>query len=87
VRRAPPETQAELECYAYNIACKTWLGYLRALGGDARNLDVDDLLGAAMLGAAVALARFDPQRGIKFSSFAITCVRGAIREGHGSRII
>lgn len=39
-----------------------------------------DLLGAAYLGATKALARWDPARGVKFSSFAISHIKGAISE-------
>lgn len=80
MKRPPPQTQAEREVYAYKLACKTWQGYVSRLGVDAKNFDLDDLLGAAMYGAALALAKFDSSRGTKFSSFAIALIRGAILE-------
>jgi RNA polymerase sigma factor FliA len=43
-------------------------------------IDLDDVWGAALLGAAKALERFDPARGAKFSSFAIRTIHGAMLE-------
>lgn len=44
--------------------------------GDA--VDYDDLVGAGSLGLVQAIGGFDPDRGIAFSTYATTRVRGAI---------
>lgn len=44
------------------------------------NLEADDLEGAGYLGLIQAADRFDPERGIRFSSFAIGKIRGAVLE-------
>jgi len=41
-------------------------------------LDYEDLLGYGTLGLMQALDRFDPARGVKFESFAVMRIRGAI---------
>jgi RNA polymerase sigma factor FliA len=43
-----------------------------------RNIDVEDLYSAGMLGLIDACAKFDPTRNIKFASFASFRIRGAI---------
>lgn len=40
----------------------------------------DDILGAALLGAAKALRLFDPTRGVQFASYAITVIKAEIQE-------
>lgn len=42
--------------------------------------DPDDLLGAGRLGLARALDRYDPARGVKFETYAIAVIRGAVRD-------
>jgi len=44
-------------------------------------VEVDDLFGYGALGLIQAIDRFDPSRGIKFSTFAIARIRGAILDG------
>ncbi|ACZ38007.1 FliA/WhiG family RNA polymerase sigma factor [Sphaerobacter thermophilus] len=41
-------------------------------------LDRDDLLGYGTIGLIEAIDRFDPERGVKFETFAIQRIRGAI---------
>jgi RNA polymerase sigma factor for flagellar operon FliA len=41
-------------------------------------LDYDDLLGYGTLGLLQAFERFDPSRGVKFESYAVMRIRGAI---------
>lgn len=41
-------------------------------------LDFDDLLGYGTLGLIQAFERFDPTRGVKFESYAVMRIRGAI---------
>ena len=43
-----------------------------------RGVDLDDLVQIAMLGILKAVERFDPDRGIPFSSFASRTVNGEI---------
>lgn len=43
-----------------------------------QSVDVDDLIQVGILGLIDAVSRFDPQRGIKFQTFAEFRVRGAI---------
>lgn len=38
----------------------------------------DDLMGAGMLGLSNALEKFDPDKNIKFSTFACTCIQNEI---------
>jgi RNA polymerase sigma factor for flagellar operon FliA len=44
------------------------------------HLDREDLVGAAHLGLIKAATLFDPNRGVKFETYAITLMRGAILE-------
>lgn len=39
----------------------------------------EDLISAGMLGYAKALKKFNPDRGVKFSTFAINCIKNEIR--------
>ncbi len=51
-------------------------------------IDLDDLVGAAMLGLCEAASRFDPEKGENFRTFCFIRIRGAmydcIRRGAGS---
>jgi RNA polymerase sigma factor for flagellar operon FliA len=44
-------------------------------------VEIDDLFGYGALGLIQAVDRFDPSRGIKFTTFAIARIRGAILDG------
>ena len=63
--------------YAERLAFMTARRFRRP---DLHNVDAGDLEGAALLGAAKALARFDESRGIPFQTYAISLIRGEIRE-------
>lgn len=64
------------EAYAFNLAAAT---YRRMFGlGPGAPLDGDDLWGAALLGAARALERWDPHAGVSFQVFAIGRIRAEI---------
>jgi len=41
-------------------------------------VDVDDLISAGIFGLINALATFEPARGVKFTTYCVPCVRGAI---------
>lgn len=42
------------------------------------NLDQEDLIGAGYIGLIRAVDQFDPERGVKFETYAISLIRGAI---------
>ena len=44
------------------------------------HLDQDDLMGAAVIGLITAAERFDPNRGVKFKTFAEQRIRGTIMD-------
>ena len=46
--------------------------------GLPRCVDVDDLLDAAVIGLMDALEKFDPDKGIKFETYAVWRVKGAV---------
>lgn len=45
-------------------------------------LDFEDLISEGTLGLIHALDRFDPDRGLRFSSYAVKCIWGFILRGH-----
>lgn len=63
------------ERHAVALACST-----AALWFGRGTVPEEDLIGAALLGAAQALARFDDRDGVAFPTYAIHRIRGAIRE-------
>lgn len=65
-----------------------YLGYTRALAQEVLQelnspprLELDDLVGYGELGLVEAAARFDPCRGVAFTTFAYYRIRGAIYDG------
>lgn len=52
----------------------------RLFGPLPSGVERDDLVGAGVLGLVKAVDQFDPGRGIKFETYAITLIRGAILE-------
>jgi len=46
-----------------------------------RNVDEGDLVGFGSLGLLDAIERFDPKRGVKFETYAIARIRGAMIDG------
>lgn len=52
----------------------------RLFGPMPSGVERDDLVGAGVVGLVKAVDQFDPCRGIKFETYAITLVRGAILE-------
>jgi RNA polymerase sigma factor FliA len=52
----------------------------RLFGPLPSGVERDDLVGAGVLGLVKAVDQFDPTRGIKFETYAITLIRGAILE-------
>lgn len=45
------------------------------------NVELDDLVSEGTLGLMDALKKFDPDRGVAFSTYAVTRIRGAILDG------
>ncbi len=45
------------------------------------NVDSGDLIGSGVFGLIDAIERFDPERGVKFETFAVPRIRGAIYDG------
>ena len=52
----------------------------RLFGPMPCGVERDDLVGAGVVGLVKAVDQFDPGRGIKFETYAITLIRGAILE-------
>ena len=52
----------------------------RLFGPMPSGVERDDLVGAGVVGLVKAVDQFDPGRGIKFETYAITLIRGAILE-------
>ena len=52
----------------------------RLFGPLPNGVERDDLVGAGVVGLVKAVDQFDPRRGIKFETYAITLIRGAILE-------
>src|ERR1041385_3328491 len=52
----------------------------RLFGPLPSGVERDDLVGAGVVGLVKAVDQFDPTRGIKFETYAITLIRGAILE-------
>lgn len=52
----------------------------RLFGPLPSGVERDDLIGAGVVGLVKAVDQFDPMRGIKFETYAITLIRGAILE-------
>ena len=46
--------------------------------GMPQNVDFDDLVGYGVFGLLDAIEKFDPDRDIKFKTYAVTRIRGAI---------
>lgn len=57
-----------------------WITAKKHCGPLSAPLAFEDFVGAGMLGLIKAVDQFDPDRGLKFESYAITLIRGAILE-------
>lgn len=47
--------------------------------------DEDDMVQDALMGLWHACGRFEPERGFKFSPYAVRCIKGYVLVGHGRR--
>lgn len=61
-------------------------GLVRSIAAKIRKslpvpVEMDDLIGYGQLGLAQAASEFDPERGVKFSTFSYYRIRGAIYDG------
>src|SRR5690606_25723170 len=45
------------------------------------SIDTDDLIGYGIFGLVDAVEKFDPERGVKFETYAIARIRGAMIDG------
>jgi RNA polymerase sigma factor FliA len=68
--------EALIENYSYLV--KITVG--RIAGGMPPNLDREDLVSAGIIGLIRAVDQFDPGRDVKFETYAIALIRGAILE-------
>lgn len=78
-RKRTPQTVEQLIQIAKWLAFKAWTKTVASRGAylaPAR----EDLEGAALLGLAQAIHRFDPQRGLELGTFATPRIRGAIQD-------
>lgn len=50
----------------------------RVLGSLPRNIEIDDLIGDGILGLIDAIEKYDDARGVKFETYAITRIHGAV---------
>ncbi|MFK8022677.1 MAG: FliA/WhiG family RNA polymerase sigma factor [Ilumatobacter sp.] len=53
----------------------------RVGAGLPSNVDSGDLIGSGVFGLIDAIERFEPERGVKFETFAVPRIRGAIYDG------
>jgi RNA polymerase sigma factor (sigma-70 family) len=62
-----------------DIVVKSNLGYIISVATKyRRNNDINDLINEGVIGLFGAMERFDPSLGIKFGSYAIHYIRGAV---------
>jgi RNA polymerase sigma factor for flagellar operon FliA len=54
---------------------------LKIRGHLPAHVELDDLIANGVLGLVDALAKFDPSKGVKFATYAVPRVRGAILDG------
>jgi RNA polymerase sigma factor for flagellar operon FliA len=75
-RRAPVDEAAVLRHLPLvkHVAARLALGL-------PNHIDLDDLYSYGVFGLLDALQKFDPQRGVKFETYAFTRIRGAILDG------
>ena len=50
----------------------------RMAAGFPKSVELDDLVNTGVIGLIEAFKNFDPQRGVKFETFAVPRIRGAI---------
>lgn len=53
---------------------------------NSRAIDLDDLVSEGRIGLLTACRNFDPDAGIKFSSYAVVCIRSTILRMLGSKV-
>lgn len=73
-----PEARDEL-ILAYVPLVKYVAG--RILAGLPSNVDFDDLVSYGFFGLVDAVEKFDPDRGVKFETYAMARIRGAVIDG------
>jgi RNA polymerase sigma factor for flagellar operon FliA len=81
--RSAEAANTEMKAQDRDAVIRTHIGLARNLalrhaGRVPASVDLDDLIGAAVLGLIDAVDRFDPSRAIPFEAYARTRIRGAI---------
>ncbi|GDX40081.1 RNA polymerase sigma factor WhiG [Armatimonadota bacterium] len=76
VTHAPNTRRLLIERFAHLVSITAG----RLLGPLPSGIERDDLVSSGILGLIKAVDQFDPERGIKFETYAITLIRGAILE-------
>lgn len=78
-KRQTPQTVEDLVGIAKWLAFQAWRKQVASRGA-YRAIEREELEGAALLGLAEAISRFDPERGILLSTYAPSRIRGAIQD-------
>jgi RNA polymerase sigma factor (sigma-70 family) len=74
-----PLTREQQELVTENLGLVRFLAF-KARKGKPKNVLLEDLIGAGMIGLCEAASRFDPARGLKFATLATVRVAGAIQD-------
>ncbi len=74
--RSPKARRLLIERFAHLVSITAG----RLLGPLPSGIERDDLISSGIVGLIKAVDQFDPERGIKFETYAITLIRGAILE-------
>ncbi len=78
LKRKKPAARDQLIIH-YSPLVKFVAGRIGA--GLPSSVDSGDLIGSGVFGLIDAIERFDPERGVKFETFAVPRIRGAIYDG------
>jgi RNA polymerase sigma-32 factor len=55
------------------------ISHLRLVAKIAKGLPIADLISEGHIGLPQAVERFEPERGFRFSTYAVWCIRSAIQ--------
>jgi len=78
-KRQTPQTVEDLVGIAKWLAFKAWTKQVASRGAYLA-IEREELEGAALLGLAEAISRFDPSRGVLLGTYAPSRIRGAIQD-------
>jgi RNA polymerase sigma factor for flagellar operon FliA len=79
-RERSPELKRELVLKYFNLVGYVVSRYTTVLTGIPTALEVQDLVQVGVIGLLDAIDRFDPKRGVKFETYAVTRIRGTIQD-------